>query len=40
VLTLLWIKERIEVYSDYDEEPGLTELDPEEFGIKRQRWPR
>ena len=40
VLTLLWIKERIEIYSDSDEEVGLEELDPEQFTIKRRRWPR
>lgn len=40
VLTLLWIKERIEIYSDYDEEAGLDELDPEQFTINRRRWPR
>jgi hypothetical protein len=28
VLTLLWIKERIEIYSDSDEEAGLEDLDP------------
>jgi len=40
VLTLLWIKERIEIYSDTDEEVGLEELDPEQFTTKRRRWPR
>ena len=40
VVTLLWIKERIEIYSEYDEKGGLDELDPEEFTINRKRWPR
>ena len=40
VLTLLWIKERIEIYSDDDEQVGLDELDPEQFTISRRRWPR
>jgi hypothetical protein len=40
VLTLLWIKGRIEIYSDYDEETGLDELDPEQFTTNRRRWPR
>jgi hypothetical protein len=40
VLTLLWIKERIEIYSDSDEEAGLDELEPEQFTINRRRWPR
>jgi hypothetical protein len=40
VLTLLWIKERIEIYSDSDEGAGLDELDPEQFTIHRRRWPR
>jgi hypothetical protein len=40
VLTLLWIKERIEIYSDSDEEAGLDELDPEQFTMNRRRWPR
>jgi hypothetical protein len=40
VLTLLWIKERIEIYSDSDEEAGLDELDPEQFTTNRRRWPR
>jgi hypothetical protein len=40
VLTLLWIKERIEVYSDSDEDVALDELDPEQFTTKRRRWPR
>ena len=40
VLTLLWIKERIEVYSDSDEDVALDELDPEQFTTKRSRWPR
>jgi hypothetical protein len=39
VLTLLWIKERIEVYSDSDEDVALDELDSE-FTTKRRRWPR
>jgi len=39
VLTLLWIKERIEIYSD-DESTALDELDPEQFTVNRQRWPR
>jgi len=40
VLTLLWIKERIEIYSDYDEDIVLDELDPEQFTTNRRRWPR
>lgn len=40
VLTLLWIKERIEIYSDDDEDVGLEELNPEQFTINRRRWPR
>jgi hypothetical protein len=40
VLTLLWIKERIEIYSDYDEDVGLDELDPEQFTTNRHKWPR
>jgi hypothetical protein len=40
VITLLWIKERIEIYSDSDEEAGLDDLDPEQFTINRRRWPR
>lgn len=40
VLTLLWIRERIEIYSDSDEEADLDELDPEQFTINRRRWPR
>jgi len=40
VLTLLWIKERIEIYSDYDEEASLDELDPEQYTTNRRKWPR
>jgi IrrE N-terminal-like domain len=40
VLTLLWIKERVEIYSDYDEEASLDELDPEQFRTNRGKWPR
>jgi hypothetical protein len=40
VVTLLWIKERIEIYSDSDEEAGLDDLDPEQFMTNRRRWPR
>lgn len=40
VLTLLWIKERIEIYSDSGEEAGLEELDLEQFTMSRRRWPR
>jgi hypothetical protein len=40
VLTLLWIKERIEIYSDSDDEAGLDELDAEQFTMNRRRWPR
>jgi len=40
VLTLLWIKERVEIYSDSDEEAGLDELGPEQFTMNRRRWPR
>jgi hypothetical protein len=39
VLTLIWIKDRIEKRSDYDEEEGDT-LDPNDFTIYRKRWPR
>lgn len=39
VLTLLWIKERIEIYSDSDDETGLDELDPQQFTTSRRRWP-
>ena len=36
VLTLIWIKDRIERKSDYDED----EVDPNEFTVNRKRWPR
>jgi len=39
VLTLIWIKERIERRSDYDEDEGEP-LDPSEFTVYRKRWPR
>lgn len=39
VLTLLWIKERIERRTDSDEEEVLP-LDPREFTLQRKRWPR
>lgn len=39
-LTLLWIKDRIEIYSDDDESIALDELDPEQFTVNRRRWPR
>jgi hypothetical protein len=39
VLTLLWIKERIEIYSDSDNEASLDDLDPDQFRISRRKWP-
>lgn len=39
VLTLLWIKERVEIYAAYDED-ALEELDPEQFTTNRRRGPR
>ena len=39
VLTLLWIKERIEKKTEYDEDEGEP-LDPNDFTLKRKRWPR
>lgn len=39
VLTMLWIKERIEKFSDYDEGEDPP-LNPEEFTVWRKRWPR
>lgn len=38
VLTLLWLKERVEQRTEWDE--GEEEsLDPEEFTLRRKRWP-
>jgi hypothetical protein len=39
VLTLLWIKDRIEKKSEYDEDEDEP-LDPNEFTVNRKRWPR
>jgi len=39
VLTLLELRERVEVTTDYDEDEG-EELDPEEFTLRRNKWPR
>jgi hypothetical protein len=39
VLTLIWIKDRIEKHSDYDEDEGDS-LDPNDFTVYRKRWPR
>jgi hypothetical protein len=39
VLTLLWIKENIEKRSDYYEEDEPP-LDPNEFTVYRERWPK
>jgi Zn-dependent peptidase ImmA (M78 family) len=39
VLTLIWIKDRVERKSDYDEDEGEP-LDPSEFTVYRKRWPR
>lgn len=38
VLTLLEIRDRIEKQSEYDEDL-LEELDPEEFTLRRKKWP-
>jgi hypothetical protein len=39
VLTMVWIKDRIEQFSDYDEDEDSA-LDPEDFTVFRKRWPR
>lgn len=39
VLTLLVMREAIEAQDDY-RDPGVNELDPDEFGLGRRRWPR
>jgi len=39
VLTLLELRERVEVTTDYDEDEG-EDLDPEDFTLSRKRWPR
>jgi hypothetical protein len=39
VLTLLWIKDRIQKRTDYDEERE-EELDPSDFSVYRKRWPK
>ena len=39
VLTLLDIRDRIEVRTTYDDEPD-DELDPESFTLRRKKWPR
>jgi hypothetical protein len=39
VITLLWIKERIERFSDFDDEEDSA-LDPKSFCINRAKWPR
>lgn len=39
ILTMVWIKDRIEQYSDYDEGEE-SPLDPEDFTVFRKRWPR
>jgi hypothetical protein len=38
VLTLIWINDRIERKSDYDEDDGEP-LDSNEFTVNRKRWP-
>jgi hypothetical protein len=38
VLSLLFLKERVEERTDYDEDEE-PELEPSEFGIGRRRWP-
>lgn len=40
VLSLLWITERIEKRTEWDEEESKEELDPNEFTLGRKRWPR
>jgi hypothetical protein len=39
VLTLLELRERVEVVTDYAEDEG-EDLDPEEFTLSRKKWPR
>jgi Zn-dependent peptidase ImmA (M78 family) len=39
VLTLIWIKDRVEKKSDYDEEEDEP-LDPNEFTVHRKQWPK
>lgn len=39
VLTLLWVKDRIEQHTEWDEEQEEP-LDPQEFTLRRKRWPR
>ena len=39
LLTLLELRERVEMWTDYDEE-APAELDPGEFTLRRKRWPR
>jgi IrrE N-terminal-like domain len=39
-LSLLWITERIEERTEWDEEESEEALDPDEFTLARQRWPR
>lgn len=38
VITLLWIKERVEKFSDFDDQEDSS-LDPIEFSIHRTKWP-
>ena len=39
VLSLLYLREQVERRSDLDEEDE-SELDPNEFTVYRQKWPR
>ena len=39
VLSLLWIKDRIEQHTEWDEEQEEP-LDPQEFTLRRKHWPR
>lgn len=38
VLTLLELRDRVEIQTDYDDDEA-QELDPEEFTLRRKRWP-
>lgn len=39
VLTILELRQRVEEHTDYDE-AELEELDPDDFTLRRKRWPR
>jgi len=39
VLSMLWIAEREAGGAECDQEDLLPELDPEEFTLRRKRWP-